>query len=122
MSNAWRILGAFYLKCRISGVMSISRLFRSFYYLKTHEEFYFLQSRSSPIVTKLPNTNKGWKPLFVRVTDPNGFGVDLQWWIVKAGGNWTPNLSLLEQKCFNKIEDNGFPWTLVLDKEKLDKF
>ena len=57
--NAWRILGAFYLGCRILGVMPTSHLFHSFYYLKTRNEFYFLQSRGSPIVTKLSDTNKG---------------------------------------------------------------
>ena len=78
---------AFYLGCRILGVMLTSRLFRNFYYLKTREEFYFLQSRDKPIVTKLSDTNKGWKPLFVRITDPNGFRVDLQWLVAKARGN-----------------------------------
>ena len=87
MSNAWRILGAFNLGCRILRIIPTSRLFRSFYYLKTREEFYFLQSRGSLIVTKLSDTNKGWKPLFFKVTDLNGFGVDLQWLVVKAGGN-----------------------------------
>ena len=77
VSNAWRILRVFYLGCHILGVMPTSRLFRNFYYLKTRGKFYFFQSRGKLIVTKLPNTNKGWKPLFVRVTDPNGFGVDL---------------------------------------------
>ena len=75
--NAWRILGAFYLGCHILGVMSTSRLFRNFYFLQTHKEFYFLQSKGKPIVTKLPNTNKGWKTLFLRITNSNGFGVDL---------------------------------------------
>ena len=74
--NARRILGAFYIGCRILGVMSTSRLFRCFYYLSC-EEFYFLQSRDSPTVTKLLDTNKDWKPLFVRVSDLNGFGVNL---------------------------------------------
>ena len=46
--NAWRILGAFYLGCRSLEVMLTSQLFRSFYYLKISEEFYFLQSRDSP--------------------------------------------------------------------------
>ena len=100
--NAWRILGAFYLGCRILGVMSTSRLFCNFYYIKTHEEFYFLQSRGSPIMTKLLDTNKGWKPLFVKVTNLNGFGVDLQWRVAKIGGNRAPTLSLLEQKEYEK--------------------
>ena len=67
----------FYLGCHILGVMPTSRLFRNFYFLKTREEFYFLQSRGKPIVTGLPDINKGWKPLFIRVTVLNGFGVDL---------------------------------------------
>ena len=40
-SNAWRIVGAFYLGCRILGIMLTSRLFHNFYFLKTREEFYF---------------------------------------------------------------------------------
>ena len=69
--NAWSIVEFFYLGCRILRVMSTSRLFRNFYYLKTREEFYFLQFMGKPIVTKLSDTNKGWKPLFIRVTDLN---------------------------------------------------
>ena len=57
--NAWRIIVAFYLGCHIIGVTPTSRLFRSFFFLKTREEFYFLQSRGKPIVTGLPDTNKG---------------------------------------------------------------
>ena len=55
------------------------------------------------------------KPLFVRVTNPNGFGVDLQWRVTKAGGNKAPTFSLQEQKDYEKIMDNenGFPWMLV---------
>ena len=75
--NAWRILGAFYIGCCILGIMLTSRLFHYFYFLKNCEEFYFLQSKDSLTVTKLSNTNKGWKPLFIIVTDPNGFRVDL---------------------------------------------
>ena len=75
--NAWRILGAFYLGCHVIGVVSTSRLFRNFYFLKTHEEFYFLQSRGKSIVIGLPDTNKGWKPLFIRVIALNGFGAYL---------------------------------------------
>ena len=118
-SNAWRILGAFYLGCHVIGIVPTSRLFRNFYFLKTHEEFYFLQSRDKPIVTGLPDTNKGWKPLFIRVTVPNGFGVDLQWRVAKAGGNKTHTLSLLEQRDYDRIMDNqnGFPWTLVQDRD-----
>ena len=91
--------------------MPTSRLFRNFYYLKTREEFYFLQSRDKPIVTKLSDTNKGWKPLFVRVTYPNGFKVDLQWRVVKAGGNKAPTFSFQKRKDYEKIMDNenGFP-------------
>ena len=57
--NAWRIIAAFYIRCHIIGVTSTSRLFRSFFFLKTREEFYFLQSRDKPIVIGLPDTNKG---------------------------------------------------------------
>ena len=75
--NAWRIVVAFYIRCHIIGVTPTSRLFRSFFFLKTREEFYFLQSKGKPIMTRLPDTNKGWKPLFLRITSPLGFGVDL---------------------------------------------
>ena len=77
-SNAWRILGVFYLSCRIISAMWTSRLFQRLYYLKCREEFYFLQSMDKPIVTKLPKSNKGWKPLFIRMTDPTGFEIDLR--------------------------------------------
>ena len=69
--------GGFLLGMSYFGVMPTSWFFRNFYYLKTHEEFYLLQSRDKPIVTKLSDTNKGWKTLFLRIIDPNGFGVDL---------------------------------------------
>ena len=113
--NAWRILGAFYLGCHIMGVVLTNWLFRNFYFLKTREKFYFLQFREKSIVTKLPDTNKGWKTLFLIITDPNGFGVDLQWRVAKAGENKASTLSLHERKNFEKIIDNenGFPWTLV---------
>ena len=67
----------FYLGCHILGIVPTSRLYWNFYFLKTREEFYFVQSRGKPIVTGLPDINKGWKPLFIRVTALNGFGVDL---------------------------------------------
>ena len=75
--NAWRILGAFYLGCHVIGVMPTSRLFKNFYFLKSREKFYFLQSRGKPVVTRMPDTDKGWKPLFIRITAPNGFGTNL---------------------------------------------
>ena len=73
---------------------------------------------------ELPDTNKGWKPLFIRVTALNGFGIDLQWWVAKAGGNKAPALSLLEQRDYDKIMDNqnGFPWTLVQDRDEVEKY
>ena len=83
-SNAWRIIATFYIGCHIIGVTPISRLFRSFFFLKTREEFYFLQSRGKLIVIGLPDTNKGWKPLFLRITSPLGFEVDLQWRVAKG--------------------------------------
>ena len=85
---------------------STSRLFRSFYFLKTREEFYFLQSRGKLIVTKLHDTNKGWKPLFIRITAPIGFGVDLQRRVEKAVGNKASTLTLLEKEGYEKILDN----------------
>ena len=56
--NAWRIIVAFYIGCHIIEVTPTSRLFRNFFFLKTREEFYFLQSRGKSIVTGLPDTNK----------------------------------------------------------------
>ena len=116
---AWRILRAFYLGCHIIGVMPTSRLFRNFYFLKTREEFYFLQSRGKLIVIELFDNKKGWKPLFTRVITPNGFGVDLQWRVTKSGGNKALTLSLLEQRDYDKIMDNqnSFPWTLIQDRD-----
>ena len=122
--NAWRILAAFYLRCHVIGVVPTSRLFIHFYFLKSLEKFYFLQSRDKPIVTKLPDINKGWKPLFIRITSPTGFGVDLQWWVAKAGRNKVSTLTLLEQKdCEKKLDNqNGFPWTLIQDKDNVKKY
>ena len=59
--------------------MPTSRQFKHFYYLKSRKEFYFALSMGSLIVIKLSESNKGLKKLFVRITDPNGFGVDLKW-------------------------------------------
>ena len=75
-------------------------------------------------MTGLSDTNKGWKPLFVRITSPTGFGVDLQWRVAKAGGNKAPTLILVEQKGYSKILDNesDFPWTLVQDRDEVEKY
>ena len=53
-----------------------------------------------------------------------GFGVDLQWRVAKAGGNKAPTLTLVEQKEYSKILDNenDFPWTLVQDRDKVEKY
>ena len=44
--------------------------------------------------------------------------------MIKAGGNRAPTLSLLEQKDYEKIEDNdnGSPWMLVHDRKKVEKY
>ena len=44
--------------------------------------------------------------------------------MAKAGGNKALTLSLLEQKDYDKIMDNqnGFPWTLVQDKDEVEKY
>ena len=75
-------------------------------------------------MTKLPDINKDWKPLFIRVTNPIGFGVDLQWLVAKAGGNKAPTLSLQEQKDYQKIMDNenDFPWMLVQEREEVENY
>ena len=66
--------------------------FDNCFYLKRNEEFYFLQLRDTSIITGLPESNKGWKPLLIRMTDPIRFGVDLRWREAKAGGNQVPSL------------------------------
>ena len=75
-------------------------------------------------MTGLPDTNKGWKPLFLRITSPIGFRVDLQWRVVKAGGNNAPTLTLVEQEDYLKILDNesDFPYTLVQDRNEVEKY
>ena len=44
--------------------------------------------------------------------------------MAKIGGNKAPTLSLQEQKDFDKIMDNqnGFPWTLVQDRDEVKKY
>ena len=75
-------------------------------------------------MTGLPDTNKGWKPLFLRFTSSHGFGVDLQWRVAKAGGNKASTLTFVEQKEYSKILDNenGFPWTLVQNRDEVEKY
>ena len=58
----------------------------------------------------------------IRMTDSNGFRVNLQWRVANGGGNQAPNLSQIEQKDFDEIGGHEFPWTLVLDKEELEKY
>ena len=58
----------------------------------------------------------------IRMTDSNGFRVNLQWRVANGGGNQAPNLSQIEQKDFDEIGGHEFPWTLVLDREKLEKY
>ena len=52
------------------------------------------------------------------------FEVDLQWRVAKAGGNKALTLTLVEQKEYSKILDNenGFPWTLVQDRDEVEKY
>ena len=42
----------------------------------------------------------------------------------KAGGNKASTLTLVEQKEYSKILDNenGFPWTLVQDRDEVEKY
>ena len=42
--------------------------------------------------------------------------------MAKAGGNRVPNLSQVEHKDFDEISGHEFPWTLVLDREELEKY
>ena len=52
--NAWRILGTFYIGRKKEGITPILYHLKRFYYLKSKEKFYFLQSRDYKIVTGLP--------------------------------------------------------------------
>ena len=42
--------------------------------------------------------------------------------MAKASGNRASTLSRLKQKDFDEISGHEFSWTLVLDRENLDKF
>ena len=59
-------------------------------------------------MTKLLDTNK-WKPLFTKMTDPDGFGVDMYWQMAKTGRNRAPTLSRVEKKDFDEISGHKFP-------------
>ena len=86
------------------------------------EEFYFLQSRDSLIVIELPKNNKGWNGLFIRVTNPNGFGVNLRWRTANASGNRAPGVMPEEQEYYDKLLKCKYPWKLVLDKGEIDSY
>ena len=70
----------------------------------------------------LPESNKGWKPLFIRMIDLIGFGDDLRWHVAITGGNRVPELTWVEQADLEKVNGHAFPWTLVLDQGELDRF
>ena len=44
--------------------------------------------------------------------------------MAKAGGNKMLTLTLVEQKDYSKILDNenSFPWTLVQDRDEVEKY
>ena len=44
--------------------------------------------------------------------------------MAKVGGNKAPTLTLVEQKDYSKILDHesGFPWTLVQDRDEIEKY
>ena len=44
--------------------------------------------------------------------------------MAKVGGNKAPTLTLVEQKDYSKILDNenDFPWTLVQDRDEVEKY
>ena len=44
--------------------------------------------------------------------------------MAKAKGNKAPTLTLMEQKDYSKILENetGFPWTLVQDRDEVEKY
>ena len=73
-------------------------------------------------MTGLHKSNKSWKPLFIRMTYPNGFGIDLRWRVAKAGGNRVLELTRVEQADLKKIDRHVFSQTLELDQGELDRF
>ena len=83
--------------------MLTSFLFRRFYSLKSQEEFYFFQSKGTPIIRDLPESNKGWKKHFVSISNPNEFKVNLEWRVANANGNRVPGVSASERADLDKI-------------------
>ena len=54
-------------------------------------------------MTKLFESNKGWKRLFIRITNSNGFGIDLKWKVAMAGRNRVSRIMSAEQRDFDKL-------------------
>ena len=98
------------------------RHLKCFYYLKSREEFYFLQARGYKIMTGFPSSNKGWKRLFIRMTNLIRFGVHLRWKVANAYENQEPEVLPDEEEDYNKLLGFEFPWQLVLNKEELDRY
>ena len=78
--------------------------------------------RGSSIVTRLLESKKRRKKLFIRITNSTRFEVDLRWRVANASGNQTPRVSSIEKVDYEELRKHEFPWTLVLDKEEIDKF
>ena len=70
-------------------------------------------------MTGLPESNKGWKRLFIRMTNPTRFGVNLRWKVADANGNRAPSVMLEEHEDFDKLLGCKFHWQLVLDKGEI---
>ena len=117
--NYWRIIGSFFLGCRINRVIWDSRLFRHFYSLKTQVEFYFFQSKGTPIVIDLPNSNKGWKRHLVCIRSLNGFEVSLEWKVANVDRNRVLGVSTNEREDLDKIVGQKFTSKLMEDIDQL---
>ena len=95
--NSWRILRSFFLGCMINRVMLTSQLFKRLYSLKSQKDFYFFQSKGTPLMINFPKSNKGWKMHFISIVNSNSFGINLEWRVVKANRN----------RVFGVMPDNG---------------
>ena len=54
-------------------------------------------------MTKLSESNKRWKKLFIRITNLTRFRVDLKWRMARAGRNRAPGVMLEEYEDYDKL-------------------
>ena len=60
-------------------------------------------------MTGFPSSNKGWKRLFIRMTNLIRFGVHLRWKVANADGNQEPEVLPDEEEDYNKLMGFKFP-------------